>query len=54
MKKEIIGEVNRESNIWYFETKERIMSADVVAGLDELLGADTSAGDKYKVTIEKL
>lgn len=54
MKKEVIGTVIHDFNDWFFETDEKLYSADVVTALDELIGDDTSRGDKYKVTIEKL
>lgn len=54
MKTEVIGTVVHDFNDWFFDVGEHSFSADVVTALDELLGADTSLGDKYKVTIEKL
>lgn len=54
MKKEIIGIVTHGGYDWYFESDEDSYSADVVTALDELLGEETSKGDRYKVIIEKL
>jgi len=53
MKREFIGIIGHDFNDWFFETDEQSYSADVVTALDDLIG-ETSAGDRYKIIIEKL
>ena len=56
MTKEFIGTIhhNQERDRWSFETKENSFSEDIPAALDELLDDCTCAGEKYKITIEKI
>lgn len=54
MKSEIIGAVRTDGHNWYFETEEKLFSANVPTALDELIGTDSEEGDKYKITIEKI
>lgn len=54
MKKEIIGYVSEENNIWGFGNDEESYSSNVATAIDELLDIDSQDGDKFKITIEKL
>ena len=54
MKKEMIGYVNEENDIWAFENDEESYSSNVATAIDELLGIDSQDGDKFRIVIEKL
>lgn len=54
MKKEFIGTITVDNDIWAFETEKRLYSANVPTAIDELLETETENGEKYKITIEKL
>lgn len=54
MAKEFIGFIGEGCDGWIFETETCQYSASVPAALDELLERCTEAGEKYKITIEKL
>jgi hypothetical protein len=55
--KEITGEViyDEELEEWFFQTdNEEVYSGDVLEIIDTLLDRETKAGEKFKITIEKL
>lgn len=54
MKKEIVGCVSEENNIWGFGNDEESYSSNVATAIDDLLGIDSQDGDKFRIVIEKL
>ena len=54
IKKEFVGTITIDNDIWGFETGEKLYSANVPTAIDELLETETENGEKYKITIEKI
>lgn len=57
MKKKIIeGIVTCDdfNNDWSFETKDDSLSSGVCSAIDEILDRETKAGEKFRITIEKI
>lgn len=57
MKKKIIeGIVTCDdfNNDWSFETKDDSLSSGVCSAIDEILDRETKAGEKFRMTIEKI
>ena len=58
MKKKIIEGIitcNDENNSdWSFETEKDSMSSNICSEIDEILEYETKAGEKFKITIEKI
>ena len=58
MKKKIIEGIitcNDENNSdWSFKTEKDSMSSNICSVIDEILEYETKAGEKFRITIEKI
>lgn len=58
MKKKIIEGIitcnDENNNDWSFETEKDSMSSNICSAIDEILDRETKAGEKFRITIEKI
>ena len=58
MKKKIIEGIvtcnNEANNDWSFETNDDSLSSCICSAIDEILDRETQAGEKFRITIEKI
>ena len=57
MKKTIEGVLtlnDEKNNDWSFETEDESFSNNIPAAIDEILDRETQAGEKFRITIEKI
>lgn len=58
MKKKIIEGIvtcnDSSNNDWSFETKDDSLSSGICSAIDEILDRETQAGEKFRITIEKI
>ncbi len=58
MKKKIIEGVvtcnDDSNNDWSFETMDDSLSSGICSAIDEILDRETQAGEKFRITIEKI